>query len=144
MFSRSPSSSSSERSLPMSPPTRGRGSTMKSPQVIQASPKTKPSPARTAAARKAAAARYDQWQLQSFFLITDRRPLHVVSLKTLILVRFSEGPGGMAGMATSIPILVELCSKAPPGTNFVFADCPTNILLPAPPLPGTDYTQFDL
>ena len=61
MFSRSPSSSSSERSLPMSPPTRGRGSTMKSPQVIQASPKTKPSPARTAAARKAAvaAARYD-------------------------------------------------------------------------------------
>ena len=68
MFSRSPSSSSSERSLPMSPPTRGRGSTsMKSPQVIQASPKTKPSPARTAAARKAAvaAARYDLWQLQS-------------------------------------------------------------------------------
>ena len=43
------------------------------------------------------------------------------------------GAGGMTGMATAIPILVDLCSKAPPGTNFVFGDCPTNILLPAPP-----------
>ena len=49
-------------------------------------------------------------------------------------VKTSEGAGGMAGMATAIPILVDLCSKAPPGTNFVFGDCPTNILSPAPPL----------
>ena len=53
----------------------------------------------------------------------------------------SEGAGGMAGMATAIPILVDLCSKAPPGTNLVFGDCPTNILLPAPPLIYLHITQ---
>ena len=41
----------------------------------------------------------------------------------------------MAGMATAIPIFIDLCSKAPPGANFEFLACPTNILLPAPPLP---------
>ena len=35
-----------------------------------------------------------------------------------------------------------LCSKAPPGTNFVFGDCPTNILLPAPPLGLTVFSAI--
>ena len=38
-------------------------------------------------------------------------------------------------MATAIPIFIDLCSKAPPGANFEFLACPTNILLPAPPPP---------
>ena len=46
-------------------------------------------------------------------------------LKMISKEESSEGAGGMAGMATAIPILVDLCSKALPGTNFVFSDCPT-------------------
>ena len=70
---------------------------------------------------------YKPW-FWSHFLHVNKKTLKWFQKKS-----DSEGAGGMAGMATAIPILVDLCSKAPPGTNFVFSDCPTNILLPAPP-----------